>query len=786
MLPAFINKTCRFSRRLLLFFALIITVLSLINVLFPLPEDRLEKDYSTVFTDRNGKVLRITLTKRGMYRIKLPLREISPYMVKGMLEYEDRFFFIHPGVNPLSVCRAALLNVFAGRIRSGASTIPMQIARMLYNRPRTFLSKLHEVLAAFQLEMTYSKTRLLEIYLNMIPMGGNIEGVGAASFFYYGKPALSLSYSEALLLIGIPRDPNLNRPDKNKDPASLVLRVSKRISGRSGLPGHADTGWIASQGFHYINPFRCPHLIEEIINLPGSLRLRVLTIDLNIQDICESALQKYHREDEKKGISGGAIIVLNNRTHEVLSYAGSPDFSDDGIHGQVNGASILRSPGSALKPFIYARAIGCGLITPAKLLLDIPKIYEDRFSPVNYDRTVNGPVSAEFALLSSLNIPAIRLEESLHDRGLSGMLSEIFPEERRKAIGRAGLTLAIGGFPVSLEEITALYSALATGGKLYPLKFEMDSRDAYASGGKSILDPRACYIVSEMLSSYHRPDMPYSWEFAPHLAKIALKTGTSFGQRDAWCIGYNPDFTVGVWMGNVSGAGSPSLVGADIAAPVMIEIMDYLTRDSDSWFAKPEGVEKRNVCALSGEKASPDCPLTNADYYIPGVSSEQECSVHKKIWIRKSDNMEVLPGGMGTNAGLYSQVTVEKWPPEIASFLRSTGKKINPLPPRDPETRDPECRSYAKDRPVIMSIKDGAVFILNSSESLENQKIPLKAIAAQDACSLFWFEGKRLLTNAGPDETVFYTPVPGETKLTAVDSMGRSCSVTIKVLKKAL
>ena len=287
---------------------------------------------------------------------------------------------LHPsGGQSRGRLQGAFLNVFTGHIRSGASTIPMQIARMLYNRPRTFLSKLQEALIAFQLEMTYSKTRLLEIYLNMIPMGGNIEGVGAASFFYYGKPASSLSYSESLLLIGIPRNPNLNRPDKNKNMARLLFRVSKKISGRSGLPDHADTGWIASQHFHYINPFRCPHLIEERNNLPGSLFLRVLTIDLNIQDVCESALQKYHREDEKKGISGGAIVVLDNRTHEVLAYAGSPDFSDDGIHGQVNGASILRSPGSALKPFIYARAIGCGLITPAKLLLDIPKIYETGF-----------------------------------------------------------------------------------------------------------------------------------------------------------------------------------------------------------------------------------------------------------------------------------------------------------------------------------------------------------------------------------------------------------------------
>ncbi len=759
----------------------VIIVYAILNLCFPLPREKLEGDYSTVFTDRSGQILRITLSKEGKYKIKLPLSGISPYLVRGMLEYEDRFFFFHPGVNPVSLARAALQNMLAGHVRSGASTISMQLARMLYNRPRTFGSKFLEVFNALELELTYSKKELLEFYLSMIPMGGNLEGVGAASYFYLGKPASELSYSESLLLIGIPKNPNRNRPDLNRSGALLVIaKVKEKIGGRGGLPSYAQTDWIGRTSFHFNKPFRCPHLIEKRKNFSSS-PICVMTIDLGIQSFCESVLLKYHMEDIKKGIYNGALIVADNKTHEVLAYVGSPDFRDDRHQGQVNGASILRSPGSALKPFIYARAIEKGLITPQKLVLDIPRIYGDRFSPVNYDRSINGLVTAQYALLSSLNIPAVRLESELSGEGLSGMLRTVFPGERAGMIEEAGLTLAIGGFPVSLEELVSLYSSLANGGLYYGLKFD-SGNDSGGGIPVKILDPRSCYIVSEMLSEYHRPDMPYSWEFTPRLAKVALKTGTSFGLRDALCVGYNPDYTVGVWMGNADSEGSPYLVGAEAAAPVMIEIFDFLTRDSDHWFKRPAGVGIRKVCAVSGEKPSEYCALVKDDYYIPGISKEAECAVHKKIIIRKKDNVEVCPFCMGTDKSLYREKIVEVWPPEIASFLRSTGRHIDPIPPHNPD-----CIHYRlKDAPQILSVRDGAVFILDMSVSLEDQKIPLRALAAQDAGNIFWFAGKQLLTNSKPDETVFYRPLPGQVKLSAVDSRGRSASVTIRVIKKTL
>ncbi len=787
MLSGIAGKIKRFSHYNL--FKLLCTVLLIpvglfvififLNILFPLQRDRLEKDFSMVFTDRNGSLLRITLSESEKYRIKLPLKDISPYLVKGILEYEDRYFYFHPGVNPISFMRAFYQNISKGRIVSGASTITMQIARMLFNRPRNPASKFIEIFNAFQLEFTYSKKELLEIYLNLIPMGGNIEGVGAASYLYFGKPAYDLSFSEACILIGLPKNPNQNRPDKNYYKIiNYIARVALKIAGHNGLPEQINTDWLLKSSFHYVNPFRCQHLLEAKKHKKSSFIHR-MTIDMNIQNFCESLLQRFHQADLKKGIYNGAIIVLDNYTHEVLAYVGSPDYFDLTHGGQVNGACILRSPGSALKPFIYALAMEKGLVTPQSIVYDIPKIYEDRFSPVNYDKKANGLLTVEDALIHSLNIPAVRTEMELKNNGLGNFLKQLFPE-RRDFVDQAGLTLAIGGFPIRLEEITMLYSTLANGGELYPLIYELDEKTNLSSMGRNILDPRACYIISEILSSYHRPDMPYSWDFAPHLAKVALKTGTSFGLRDAWCIGYNKKYTIGIWMGNVNAQGSSYLIGAEIAAPVMIGVFDFLTRNSDAWFEKPEGVGIRKVCAVSGEKASPDCKYVKDDYYIKGISSEKLCSIHKRIWIRKKDGLEVCPYCMNSNSDQYSSKVMEVWPIEAVSFLRSTGRKIERIPPHNPD-----CPHIsAQNKPHIISISEGTVFIIDASASCENQLIPLKVQTAQDADKVFWFAGGKFLTNTGPDETVFYKPDIGNIKLSVMDSRGRSDSVTILVKKK--
>ncbi|MCP4131088.1 MAG: penicillin-binding protein 1C [bacterium] len=791
-LRAFLSGPCRsfvkrhqrpltFIGSPVLFFVVSFVVL---NLLFPLPRHIIEKDYSRVYLDRNGELLRIALSPSHKYRIKLSLDQISPHLKKGAVYYEDRFFYYHPGVNPVSVVQAAIANFRNKRVVSGASTISMQIARMIERKPRTFSAKIIEVFRAMQLETGYGKKELLEIYLNMIPMGGNIEGVGAGAWFYFGKSARELSITESAVLIGIPNSPNRNRPDRfpaeARDQACTVL---SRIHEHMGLPKTLVSEMKKKDFFvaRKKNPFRCPHLVEAAD--PGGFFTR-FTIDLTVQTFCEDLLRRNLRQNRSQGIFNGAVIVVNNKTREVIAYVGSPDYYDKDHGGQINGAAILRSPGSSLKPFLYARAVEQGLVTPGKIVYDIP-IELDEYSPHNFSKSSNGLVTTAYSLVHSLNIPAVRLEDRMKERGLKGLLKELFPRKKDLLLDESGLSLVLGGFAMTLEEMTALYMMLARDGLHSPLRFQMKSAAPGAAAeiaSKRLLSDRACYIVSEILSRCHRPDLPYSWEFSPHHARAALKTGTSFGLKDAVCFGYNPDYTIGVWQGNVNNRGSSHLIGVRKAAPLVMEIFNYLTRNSDSWFVKPKGIAERKVCPVTGLKPGSFCgPYFKKDLFLPGISSEKQCRVHRRIRIAKKGNFQVCSNCLKRDDSgkdsLYREEVVEYWPAEVVSFLRKTGRKYSSIPGHNPACE----RFFVKDKPRIISPSAAARYEIDETLPLESQKIPLKAFIAQDAHRVYWFLGSRLIGEGDVDEAFFLAPRRGEFIISAIDSKGRSDSVTIRV-----
>ena len=749
----------------------------ILNLIFPLPYYKLEEDYSTVYLDRKGELLRISLSPSGKYRIKLPLDQISEYMQKGIIQYEDKYFRYHPGINPVSLVRALVLNIKNNRIVSGASTISMQIARMLKRRKRRIWSKIIELFRAFQMELKYTKDELLEIYLNMIPMGGNIEGAGAGAFFYLGKDAKSLSIQQAALLIGLPNSPNRTRPDRYPENAAqaqkkVLSRIYKKLGFSKDILKDAETFSINYK--RYKNPFYSPHLIESKKESKNKF-FRQFTIDLEIQRFCENVLKEARNLNRSQEIFNGAVIVVNNKTREVLAYVGSPDYYDDKKSGQINGAAVLRSPGSALKPFLYAKAIELGFITPEKIIFDIPREY-DNYGPRNFSKSSFGLVSARYALLRSLNIPAVRLEYKMGDKGLNNVLKAIFPLKKDILIERSGLSLVLGGFQVSLEKMVEIYMMMANKGLYNSLKY-YKGEHGIETAPKPVLDKRSCYIISEILSEYERPDLPYNWEFTPYLAKAALKTGTSFGLRDAWCIGYNPDYTIGVWLGNMDCRGSSFLIGIKKAAPLFIKIFNYLTRKSDSWFKMPKGVAKRKICVLSGEKLGAYCKYLKEDYYIPGVSSEKECSTHKKIIVRRKDNIEVCAYCMTGEQSLYAEKIIEYWPSDVISFLRKTGRKYTRV-----NEHNPECEEYfVKNKPRIIKPDENAVYEVDEGLPLDIQKIALRAYTAQDADKVYWFSGSQLINEGGPDDTCFITPKRGDWVISVVDSKGRSDSVKIKV-----
>ncbi len=754
-------------------------VILLSLVVYPLPTDLLMGDFSTLHLGKNGELLRITLSPREQYRIQLPLIAVGDDLKRGFVRYEDKWFWFHPGINPVAVWQSLVANTRAGRVVRGASTIPMQIAKIMEPKRRTVWGKLREVVRALQLETRYSKKRLLEIYLNSVPMGGNIQGVGAASYLYFGKAPSVLSVGESAMLIALPRSPNLYRPDRNAAQAFRQKgKILSLIGARLGLPPAeiAATAERPVPSTRRANPFQYPHLVVRL-GRPATGSIRRYTIDPQLQGLCEDALRQAVSRLESQNVHNGAVIVVDNRTMDVLAYVGSPNFRDARHHGEINGANIARSPGSLLKPFLYATAIEKGLITPKTLVYDIERNY-DGYIPANFDRHYRGPVSVEDALVGSLNVPAVNLEYELGGDGLRSFLRKTGVQRAREPADKTGLSLVLGAYPLTLEEMVRLYAMLASDGRLRELRFQADSRPPET--GIRLFSPATCYLVANMLTKLERPDLPQSWEFTSNRGRIAFKTGTSFGLRDAWSIGYNPHYTVGVWLGNADAKSSSALIGIKAAAPVVVSIFNHLSRTEDVWFAKPEGMAERTVCAVSGEPVSEACSANVTDLYLPGVSRSEPCSIHRLIQVRRSDGAQVCSTCMTESRSHYNRRSVEVWPPDVSAFLRTMGKRIAPLP-----KHNPTCTASHLDQSLkLKSPLPSGFYAVTRAVGAEQQKILLQAYSQRASGLLFWYLNDRLIAQGPPDKTFFVDAIPGRHRLTVMNTWGDSDSVTFFVRRR--
>jgi penicillin-binding protein 1C len=338
--------------------------------------------------------------------------------------------------------------------------------------------------------------------------------------------------------------------------------------------------------------------------------------------------------------------------------------------------------------------------------------------------------------------------------------------------------MVLGGYPVTLEEIVSLYAALANGGLWRPLKF-YKNEPSNVRIQKRILAPEACYLTADMLSEVHRPDLPRSWEFSPNHSRVAFKTGTSFGYRDAWCVGFTPDYTIGVWLGNASSKGSPALIAAETAAPVVLELFDIWTRAKDHWFTAPSGIAYRKVCPVTGYPVGDACPEGIEDAYIPGVSRTHPCDVHKRITVRKSDGKEACYACMTGPTSSYREKVVEVWPPDVQWFLQKNGRRHDVIP-----AHVPGCPRY-QDRPGprIISPSPGSHYEVKADLPGPSQKMALVAQAGADAGDLFWFLGDHLIAQGPLEKPAFWDPMPGKWEMSVVDSKGRSASASFVVSK---
>src|SRR6478609_2684740 len=512
--------------------------------------------FSQCVRDRNGKLLRVTLSADQKFRIWTPLERISPDLIGATLRYEDKYYVRHAGVNPIAVARGAADLLRFHRATTGGSTITMQLARLRFHlHTRTISGKLEQIMRALELERHYSKNQILEAYLNLAPYGRNLEGIGAASEIYFDKPATKLSLPEAIALSVIPQSPSRRALDTDRDNHSVNLAQPSWYD-RVGVDTDAEFSMREFRPrMQTERKFIAPHFVQEVLETSHGRDQIVTTLDLEKQKAIERRVTDYVANNRNRGIENAAVFLVNTRTMDVLAQVGSADFSKADIDGQVDGTRSPRSPGSTLKPFVYALALEQGLIHPLSILADAPRSFGE-YNPENFDREFLGPIRASDALARSRNVPAVELASHLAHPTLYQFLSTA-DVRLPKAESFYGLALPLGGAEVSLQDLVRLYTALANNGELRPLRFT--ARDPIAKP-KRILSPEAAFLTLEMLGNVPRPEM--NCADGNHSARVYWKTGTSHGFRDAWSIAVFDHYVLGFGLEISMGAPTRRLSAA--------------------------------------------------------------------------------------------------------------------------------------------------------------------------------------------------------------------------------
>ena len=744
----------------------LVTLFFLFNWMFPLP-DKIE--YSTIITDSKGEVINAYLTKDQKWRMKTELNEISPLLRKTIIAKEDKYFYSHPGVNAVAIGRAFFKNIFQMKTTSGASTITMQVARALEHRKRNIASKVIEMFRAFQLEIKYSKGEILQMYLNLVPYGGNIEGVKSASILYFNKNPDHLSLAEITALSIIPNRPSSLVMGKNNDLivkqrnkwlkkfAAEKIFTQKEIEDALAEPLTATRTTVP----HYI-----PHLSYKLKKQGGDIIHT--NIIMNTQLKTEKLVEDYVRATRLRSIKNAAIVIIDNRSHKVITYVGSSDFHDTTDGGQVNGAAAIREPGSTLKPLLYGLCIDEGLETPKMVVTDLEVNYAG-YSPENYDKKFNGYVTVEYALEHSLNIPAVKGLKLLGKDKMIQKLAACDFKQIQKDQNKLGLSMILGGCGATLEELTGLFSAFANAGTYV--------RPAYTQNDTiykkvNLISAAANYMITDILSRVNRPDFPLNWQSTEHMPKIAWKTGTSYGRRDAWSVGYNKNYTVGVWVGNFSGVGVSDLSGANVATPLLFKIFNTIDYDSNSEWFTPGDCEQRQVCSETGLLPSDHCTHIVMDYFIPMISSTKKCDNWQEVMVRPDEKISYCKTCVPDNG--YKKKWYKIVDPQMQGWLEENKVAFERIPPHNSACE----KIFSEGSPQITSPVSHMEYLINKKD---REPLQLICKTANDVSKVYWYINNKFYKACNVGEKQFFTPDEGPIKISCTDDKGRNKDIWITV-----
>lgn len=739
------------KRKVIFIFSILAVVFSLSLIFFIDRSPILDGvEFSSAFSDSDGKLMKVFLTSDEKYRIFRDITSVPPEFAELVIQQEDKRFLVHNGVNPFSVLRAAFSTYVMKTRVIGASTITMQTAKLRYGiDSHKVTGKLLQILYALRLEFNHSKQEILEAYLNLAPCGRNIEGFEAASQYFFSKTISELNHDEQVLLCVLPQNPVKRCPSKFNFPDALKDAMC-RLDDTVTFPSLVCE--FPEEALHFSRLMKTTNR-----NSKGIVKT---SINHRLQEIIDRKISLYTNSKAYLGIKNASAILVDSKSMKVLAYTGSSGFYNDEILGQNDGNISKRSPGSTLKPFIYALALEQGLIHSQTLLKDTPTAFSE-YAPDNYGNDFKGPIFACEALIQSRNIPAVALARKIKNPDLYDFLKNA-DISNLKEKDNYGLSIVLGSAELTAVELAELYCSLLNEGKFSKIRFtDSDKTD---SNSKKILSAESCFIIKDMLEKNQPADNQSVEERCDSIAdkKIGFKTGTSIGFRDAWTCGFFGDYVLVVWIGNFDGSGNNSFLGRSAATPLFFNIADEMfergfVKTTETDFEKLN-VKKVEVCSVSGCLPNDDCPSKMDALFIPGVSPIEKCKIHQIV----NENGK--------------SVVREFWSSEFLELFALTG-----LPRTNPETD----KIYGKNPEILSPLANVEYFISNSNRNT----LILRASAESDAGELFWSSGRKFIAKSQPNEKVEWKPnikdadKNGEIEITVTDSKGRSSSRIIKISK---
>jgi penicillin-binding protein 1C len=751
----------------------------LIAYYFCLPKQLFKDPTATVITSKNDELLGAQIAKDGQWRF--PHNDSIPEKFKTcIIQFEDEYFYKHPGFNPVSIFKALRENLKSDGIKRGGSTITQQVIRLSRKgKNRTYFEKAIEIILATRLELRTSKDKILSYYSSNAPFGGNVVGLDAASWRYFNRNANELSWAESATLAVLPNAPSLIYPGKNQE---RLLKKRNRLLAKllqnqiiDSLTYNLSVAESLPQK-PYPLPQIAPHLLQKVAQDYSGKHIKT-TINTPLQQQVNRIVKRHYNQLSQNEIYNAAVLVLDVKTRQVLAYVGNTP-TDNSHQKDVDIIDKPRSTGSILKPFLYAAMLDAGDILPNTLVADVPTQFGS-YNPENYNKTYDGAIPASRALSRSLNVPSVRMLQEFGLDRFHHYLKTLQLKDLKYNANHYGLSLILGGAESNLWDLCKSYAALSstlnhfseTSSEYYSNEFceptflASETIDfGKKTNEKTLFDAGSIYLTYESLKEVNRPEGDENWEFFDGSKQIAWKTGTSFGFRDAWAIGTTTDYVVGVWVGNADGEGRPGLVGVQAAAPILFDVFDVLP--NSPWFAKPfDEMQEVTICKKSGHRASPNCDDTeNKFIQISGLKTKP-CPYHVLVHLDKSETFQVNSSCEST-----SNIIHKSWfvlPPLMGYYYKTKNPFYKPLPKFRSDCLGENSVSMA----FIYPKENNSIFLPKDFDGSTNDLV-LQIAHSKPETTVFWYVDDNYMGSTKDIHELAIIPKQGKHLITVVDEFG--------------